>query len=48
MRMWGVDPKVLCTKHMIGEHAETHMFLGTIKKGTSIKGLIMDYLKFII
>ena len=40
MRMWGVDPKVLCTKHMIGEHAELHMFLGTINKGTSIKGYI--------
>jgi len=40
MRMWNVDPEVLCLNHILGEHAETHMFLGTIKKGTSVKGYI--------
>ncbi len=40
MRMWGIDPKKLCQKHLLGEHMEMHMFVGTIKKGISIKGYI--------
>lgn len=24
MRMWMVDPKLLCKKHLIGEHGEIH------------------------
>ena len=24
MRMWGIDPKFLCQKHLIGEHGEIH------------------------
>lgn len=40
MRQWMVDPKFLCRKHLSGEHVEMHMFLGTIKKGTSLKGYI--------
>jgi hypothetical protein len=38
--MWGVDPKVLCTRHLSGEHAEMHMFAGTIKKGIHLTGYI--------
>jgi len=33
-----VDPAVLCRKHLLGEHLELHMFVGTIKRGTSIQG----------
>lgn len=40
MRMWKVDPKFLCTNHLIGLHLEMHMFIGCIKKGTSLKGYI--------
>ena len=40
MRMWDVDPKLLCRKHLLGEHVEMHMFAGTIKKGISIQGYI--------
>jgi hypothetical protein len=40
MRMWAVNPKVLCQKHLLGEHVETHMFVGTIRKGISIQGYI--------
>lgn len=42
MRMWGVNPKFLCRKHLLGEHLELHMFLGTIKKGVSIKGFVKN------
>ena len=38
MRQWLVDPKLLCRKHLLGEHVEHHMFIGTIKKGISIDG----------
>ena len=40
MRQWLVDPKMLCRKHLLGEHVESHMFIGTLKKGNSIKGYI--------
>lgn len=40
MRMWGVDPEKMCTKHLLGEHVEMHMFVGTINKGVSIQGYV--------
>lgn len=42
MRMWLVPPEVMCRKHLLGEHVEMHMFVGTINKGTSIQGYISD------
>jgi len=42
MRMWLVPPAVMCRKHLLGEHVEMHMFVGTINKGTSIQGYIDD------
>lgn len=33
-----VDPSCLCRKHLFGEHVETHMFVGSILKGNSLKG----------
>lgn len=40
MRMWMVDPRILCSKHLLGEHVETHMFAGSIRKGLSMQGYI--------
>ena len=40
MRMWNVDSKLLCRKHILGEHVECHMFIGTIQKGKSLHGYI--------
>ncbi len=40
MRMWGVEPNLLCQQHLLGEHVEMHMFVGTIRKGISIQGYI--------
>lgn len=42
MRMWNVNPKCLCNQHLLGEHVETHMFVGTINKGISIKGYLKN------
>jgi len=40
MRMWNVNPKYLCTNHLLGEHLEMHMFIGCIKLNKSVKGYI--------
>lgn len=40
MRMWGVNPGLLCNKHLLGEHVEMHMFCGTILKNKSIQGYL--------
>ena len=38
MRMWMVDPKILCRRHLLGEHVELHMFVGSINKKISLDG----------
>jgi len=38
--MWKVPPDKMCRKHLLGEHVEMHMFVGTINKGSSIDGYI--------
>ena len=40
MRMWMVDPKKMCRKHLLGEHVEIHMMVGTLLKGRSIDGFL--------
>jgi len=40
MRMWNVSPEKMCDKHLLGEHVECHMFVGTINKERSIKGYL--------
>jgi hypothetical protein len=40
MRMWGVDTKLMCDKHLLGEHVEMHMFVGCIKKRMSLEGYL--------
>ena len=40
MRMWMVDPKKLCRKHLLGEHLELHMIVGSIKRGKSLTGFL--------
>ncbi|MDD4923769.1 MAG: pyrimidine dimer DNA glycosylase/endonuclease V [Dehalococcoidales bacterium] len=40
MRMWLVDPKAMCRRHLQGEHLELHMLAGCLEKGKNIKGFI--------
>lgn len=42
MRQWLVKPELLCRKHLLGEHVEHHMFMGTIKRGISVEGYLRD------
>ena len=40
MRQWLVDPRLLCRKHLLGEHVEHHMFIGSILRGKSVAGFL--------
>lgn len=40
MRMWMVDPKIMCRQHLLGEHLECHMFRGAIEKGINLQGYL--------
>ena len=37
-----VQPDLLCRKHLMGEHVELHMLVGSLNKGRSVKGFIRD------
>lgn len=40
MRMWMVDPRGMCQKHLLGEHGELHKFMHNWIKQHSIAGRI--------
>jgi len=40
MRQWLCNPKILCKKHLTGEHCEHHMFVGSINLKRSVSGFI--------
>jgi hypothetical protein len=40
MRMWMVNPRIMCRQHLLGEHAEIHMFIGAISRGKAVKGYL--------
>lgn len=44
MRMWMVDPDILCHRHLLGEHLECHMFYGSILKKMRLDGYIRNNL----
>ncbi len=35
-----VDPRFMCRQHLLGEHAEIHMFVGAIDRGYSVRGYL--------
>lgn len=40
MRMWMVNPKIMCKNHLLGEHSEIHLFVWNIDAGHSVKGYL--------
>ncbi|HLD91738.1 MAG TPA: pyrimidine dimer DNA glycosylase/endonuclease V [Patescibacteria group bacterium] len=38
MRMWMVDPKILCKNHLLGEHGEIHKFFKQFVKKYNMNG----------
>jgi len=39
-----VNPRLMCRKHLLGEHFEIHMFLGTMRKGIDVTGYVKNNL----
>ena len=44
MRMWLTEPSKMCRKHLMGEHVEMHMFLGSLKKRKKLDGFFKNNL----
>ena len=44
MRMWMVDPSLMCRRHLLGEHVEIHMLVGTLLRNKSIAGFVENNL----
>lgn len=44
MRMWMVDPRILCQKHLCGEHLEMHMYLGALRCSHTLTGFLKNNL----
>jgi len=40
MRMWMVDPSIMCRAHLLGEHREMHALVGMIARKKSLSGYI--------
>jgi len=40
VRMWMIDPRLMCRQHLLGEHNELHKLVGSLKKGRSILGYV--------
>jgi hypothetical protein len=38
--MWMLPPNILCRKHLLGEHVECHMLVGSLNKGKNLQGYI--------
>ncbi|MEO5935934.1 MAG: pyrimidine dimer DNA glycosylase/endonuclease V [Terriglobales bacterium] len=44
MRMWMVDPRKMCDQHLLGEHVELHMLVGTLARKRSVAGFVANNL----
>ena len=40
MRMWMVNPALMCNRHILGEHVECHMLVGHLQRKRRIKNYI--------
>jgi hypothetical protein len=39
-----INPQCMCNQHLLGEHREIHTFIGTLRKGISIRGYLIGCL----
>ena len=35
-----VNPRIMCTHQLLGEHVEVHMFIGSIDRRKSVRGYL--------
>ena len=47
MRMWMINPALLCRKHLLGEHNEIHLHLHIFLKHRSIHGRIYPVVQIV-
>ena len=40
MRMWMVDPRKMCDQHLLGEHVELHMLVGSLRRKKTLTGFL--------
>lgn len=40
MRMWCVDPQLMCKNHLLGAHVETHMIVSSVNMGKTLTGFL--------
>jgi len=40
MRMWMVDPAIMCRQHLLGEHVELHMMAAHLRLGRRVDGYV--------
>ena len=40
MRRWMLPTAGMCRKHLLGEHVELHMLLGSMRRGKNIEGFL--------
>ena len=40
MRMWKIDPALLCLQHLMSEHVQMHMAAKRLNKGQDLLGYI--------
>jgi hypothetical protein len=38
MRLWSSAPSAMCRQHLLGEHVETHMMVGSLRRGNRMEG----------
>ena len=43
MRMWMIDPSMLCKNHLLGEHGEIHKHRHNFEKGHKIDGRLTPF-----
>jgi len=46
VRMWMIQPALMCRQHLLGEHNELHKLLGSIMKGKSVRGHTVKFQVF--
>lgn len=42
--MWMVPTEIMCRQHLLGEHLELHMFVGSINRGCDMSGYVRNNL----
>lgn len=42
LRMWMVNPRIMCREHLLGEHRELHALAGMLRQGISLEGYLAN------